>query len=126
MIQNQLYSIACKLIAGQLIGVVAVACFMALVKNPICGFAALVGGLPYVLLNGLFALWVFRYNRAQDVYKFITAFMFGEAFKLVLGASLFLVVVQYLPFSLLCSLIGFIGAIISFWMASLWCFTRRK
>ena len=98
---------------------------IALIKGMAPGVATLVGGLVYMFANLLFTICVFRYHRAQELHKFVATFMFGEGFKLIFSASLFLVVVKHLSFSLLFTLTGFIGAIFSFWVAAFWCFVVR-
>ena len=73
----------------------------------------------------VFKAIVFRYVKATQIVQFMTAFMLGEIFKLMLSAILFIVIVNYLQVSLLSELVGFIGAIISFWVACMVLFSRQ-
>jgi len=121
MVQNQAYQI----IYWQMIGVSA----LALITWPLfSGKAALsvfAGGSAYCLPNLIFVWRVFRYARAQQMNQFMAAFFMGEMFKLFLSGILFLLVVKYLPVSLLSVLVGFAGAIILFWIVSLWRFSKK-
>ena len=89
------------------------------------GLSVLSGGMAYVLANLLFVWRVFRYSGAQQMTQFVVAFFLGEMIKLVLSAILFIVIVKYWPVSLLSVLVGFIGAIMSFWFACIWLFTNQ-
>src|SRR5437016_1408902 len=111
IVQNEAY----HLVFLQLSGVVLLALIALIIRGKSIGFSVLMGGLAYGLPNLFFVWRVFRYVGAQQMDKFIAAFFLGEMLKLVLSAILFLVIVKYLPVSLLSELIGFIGAIVSFW-----------
>lgn len=80
----------------------------------------LLGGFAYILPNFIFVWRVFRYSGAQQMVAFMVAFFVGEALKLILSAFLVLLIVKYLPHSLLSVLIGYIGSIVSFWFACIW------
>lgn len=84
------------------------------------------GGLAYCLPNLLFVWRVFRYVGAHEMQKFMAAFFIGEMIKLIISAILFLIIVKYLPVSLLSVLVGFIGAIVAFWVVCMWHFSRQK
>jgi ATP synthase protein I len=121
IIQNEAY----RIVFLQLAGVV----LLSLLALPFCGikggFSVFAGGMAYGLPNLVFVWLVFRYVGAQQMTKFITAFFFGEMFKLALSAVLFLVIVKYLPISLSSELFGYIGAIISFWVVCMWHFSKQ-
>lgn len=124
-LRNIIQKEAYHLIFLQLAGVVILACLTLLpygIKN---GLSVLAGGVAYVVPNFIFVGIVFRYVGAQSVMQFITAFYFGEMIKLVASAGLVLVIVKYLPVSLLSTLIGFIAAIVSFWVACMWHFSKQ-
>ena len=120
-VQHQAY----KLVVWQLIGILILALAGLIIKGPISGFSILMGGLAYGLPNLIFVWRVFRYTRADEMVKFMAAFFIGEMLKLFISAILFLLIVKYLPVSLLSVLVGFIGAIISFWIACLWHFSKK-
>lgn len=121
MIQQQAYQI----VYWQFAGVIA----LALLSWPIAGsksaFSILAGGSAYCLPNFLFVWRVFRYTGAQQMSQFMAAFFAGEMIKLFLSGILFLLVVKYLPVSLLSVLVGFAGAIVLFWVVCMWRFTRQ-
>lgn len=121
-IQRQAYQV----VLLQLSGVVLLALGALVICGTGCGFSVLMGGLAYVLPNLLFVWRVFRYVGAGEMGRFVTAFFFGEMLKLVLSAILFLLIEKYLPVSLLSELIGFVGAMISFWIACMWFFSRQN
>lgn len=120
IIQHQAY----QLVLLQLAGVVVLSLLALMLRGTLSCFSVLAGGMAYGLPNLVFVWRVFRFAGAQQMAKFLTAFFFGEAIKLVLSAILFLLIVKYLPVSLLSVLIGFIGAIISFWIACMWYFSK--
>lgn len=122
IIQHQAYQV----VLLQLSGVVLLAFAALVIGGPLCGFSVFAGGAAYVLPNLIFVWRVFRYVGAGEMGRFVTAFFLGEMLKLILSAFLFLLVEKYLPVSLLSELIGFVGAIISFWIACMWFFSRQN
>lgn len=107
---------AYRIVFWQLGGVVLLALIVLTVGNASRGFSVLVGGMAYGLPNLAFAWCAFRYVDAADMSKFLGTFFAGETCKLVLSAILFLLIVKWLPVSLLFVLIGYIGAIVAFWI----------
>lgn len=122
IVQGQAY----QLVFLQLAVVAGFAFFISLIKDSHEGVSVLLGGLAYVLPNLLFVWRVFRYAGTAQMVQFLTAFFVGEMLKLILGAILFLVIVKYLPVSLLSVLAGYIGAIVAFWMVSFWLFSKKN
>lgn len=122
IIQRQAFAI----VFWQLICVIALTLIAFILFNSIIAFSVLAGGLSYGIGNLIFVWRVFRYAGAQEMNQFAFAFMAGEALKLILSAILFLVIVKYLPVSLLSVLIGFIGAIVSFWLVCIWKFSKQE
>src|SRR5579883_1285132 len=111
-VQHEAY----RIVFLQLAGVLILASVALLVRSKTSGFSVLMGGIAYGLPNLVFVWRVFRFVGAQQMTRFVAAFFFGEIGKLIISAVLFLVVVKYLPVSLLSTLVGFIGAIVSFWI----------
>ena len=122
LIQNEAY----RLVFLQLVGVAILALIALLIKGATSGFSVLMGGLAYGLPNLFFVWRVFRFAGAQEMAQFMAAFFLGETLKLILSAILFLVIVKYLSVSLLSTLVGFIGAIVSFWIVCMWHFSRQQ
>ncbi len=121
LIQHQAYHI----VFLQLAGVVVLASLALIFHGVTSGFSVLMGGLAYVIPNLIFVWRVFRFVGARQMTLFMAAFFYGEAMKLILSAILFLVIVKYLPVSLLSVLVGYIGAIVAFWIVCLWHFSRK-
>lgn len=121
MVQQQAYAI----VYWQLAGVVAIAILAWPIAGFTSAFSVLAGGLAYCLPNLLFVWRVFRYAGAQQMNQFMAAFFAGEMIKLFLSGILFLLVVKYLPVSLLSVLVGFAAAIVLFWIVCMWRFTRK-
>ncbi len=121
IIQRQAY----HLVFLQLAGVFGLALLALIFCGRFCAFSVLMGGLAYGLTNLFFVWRVFRYAGAKQMTLFIAAFFFGEMLKLILSGFLFLLIVKYLPVSLLSVLVGFIGGIVSFWIACVWSFSRK-
>lgn len=121
-IQREAYLI----VKWQLIGVFFLSALALLIKGKTSGLSVLAGGLSYGLPTLFFVWRVFRYAGAQQMTQFVAAFFMGETFKLIFSGILFLLVVKYLPVSLLSVLVGFVGAIISFWIVCMWHFSKKK
>lgn len=122
LVQHQAY----RIVVWQLAGVAILAMLALIVSGVTNGLSVLAGGLAYGLPNLVFVWRVFRFVGAQEMTQFLTAFFAGEALKLILSAILFLFIVKYLPVSLLSTLVGFVGAIVSFWVACMWHFSRQN
>lgn len=120
-VQYQAY----RLVLWQLAGVALLAIIALIFKNKTAAFSVLMGGLAYGVPNLIFVWAVFRFVGAQEMLKFITAFFLGEMFKLFISAILFLIIVKYLAVGLLSTLVGFIGAIVAFWVVCMWHFSRQ-
>jgi ATP synthase protein I len=121
MIQLEAY----QLVLWQLACVCGIAVIACLLCGIISGYSVLAGGLAYGIPNLLFVWRVFRYAGAQQMTQFMAAFFFGEMIKLILSGILFLLVVKYLPVSLLSVLAGFVGAIVSFWVVCIFSFSKQ-
>lgn len=124
LIQRQAFSI----VLWQILFVCAIALLAFLFSrfDLVTFFSVFAGGMAYCFANLIFVWRVFRYAGAQEMNQFAVAFMAGEMMKLILSAILFLVIVKYLPVSLLSVLIGFIGAIVSFWLVCMWKFSNAR
>jgi ATP synthase protein I len=122
MIQHEAYLI----VLWQLIGVLILSTFALLFFGSKSGLSVLAGGMAYGLANLLFVWRVFRYAGAQQMNQFMAAFFAGEMFKLFFSGILFVLIVKYLPVSLLSVLVGFAGAIVAFWIVCMWHFSRQK
>lgn len=122
LIQHEAY----RLVFWQMGGVVVLSLVFLVFTDLMNAFSVLAGGMAYGLPNLIFVWRVFRYAGAQQMTQFLAAFFAGETIKLILSAVLFLVIVKYLPVSLLSTLIGFVGAIVSFWIVCMWHFSRQN
>lgn len=125
-LKNIVQQEAYQLVLLQLFCVLILAISALLFHGPTSGFSVLMGGLAYGLPNLIFVWRVFRYSGARQMGLFVMAFFAGEMGKLILSAILFLFIVNYLPVSLLSVLVGFIGAIVSFWIVCMWHFGRQR
>jgi len=124
LLQQKVQQQAYQIVFWQTAGVV----LLALIAWPFAGtmraFSFLTGGVAYCLPNLLFVWRVFRYAGARQMNQFMAAFFAGEMFKLFLSGILFLMVVKYLPVSLLSVLAGFGAAIVLFWIVCMWRFSK--
>lgn len=102
----------------------AITVITAFIVNRNTGLAILLGGLSCGLPTVLFAWSLFCVRHAPGI--FLICFMLGEVIRLLLGAMLFVLVIMWFPVNILPVLIGFVGAIISFWIASLWFVFKQK
>jgi ATP synthase protein I len=104
---------------------VVLAIFTLLISDVTSCISVLAGGMAYGLPNLVFVWRVFRFAGAQQMTQFLQAFFCGEMVKLVLSGILFLFIVKYLPVSLLSVIVGFMGAIVTFWIVCMWHFSRQ-
>lgn len=116
LVQREAY----RIVYWQLVVVTVLALVAGVLHGLVSGYSVLAGGLAYGLPNLIFVWRVFRFAGASEMTKFLVAFYFGEAFKLIFSGILFIVIVKYLPVSLLSVLVGFIGSIVSFWVVCFW------
>jgi ATP synthase protein I len=121
LVQRQVF----KIVFWQFIGIIVLAGIVFLFKDTKNGLSVLVGGIAYCLPNFIFVWRVFRFAGAQQMQRFVIAFFFGEIGKLFLSAILFVLIVKYLPISLLSVLVGFIGAMIAFWIVCAFSFAKK-
>ena len=122
LVQNKAY----RIVKFQMAGVIVLSLIALILCGITCGYSVLLGGLAYVLPNLLFVWRVFRYASPSQMTQFMAAFFIGEMIKLALAAFLFLMIVKTLPVSLLSELVGFCGAIVSFWIACYWLFAVKN
>ena len=122
-LQHSVQQKAYRIVLWQIGGVMTMALIALSIKGAHTGFSVLMGGMAYGLLNLVFVWAVFRFVGAHQVMNFLAAFFAGEAIKLVLSGVLILLIVKYLPVSLLSVVVGFIGAIVLFWVA---CFIEMR
>lgn len=121
IVQNRAYQI----VGWQLVGVLLIGLLAFIISGEKIGWGVLAGGLAYGLPNLVFVWRVFRYAGAQQMNRFVTAFIFGELIKLLFSGFLFILVVKTWTFSLLSVLVGFAGAILSFWVVCMWQFSKQ-
>lgn len=115
LVQNQAYRIA----GWQLVCLLTLSTLALLIAGLKPGLSIFAGSMAYWIAQ-LFFIWrAFRYTSAHQMTQFVAAFMSGEVLKLLLSGILFIIIVKYLPVSLLSVLTGFICAIISFWLVCL-------
>ena len=126
ILQRKMRREALQIVWYQLFGIITLSLIILLCSTRQQALSALLGGLAYCLPTLLFVGFVFRYTRSDQILAFMRAFFFGEFAKLIFSAILFLIIEKYLTVSLLSELIGFIGAIIAFWVACLCHFSRQK
>lgn len=109
---------AYQIVFWQLMIIMGLAVVLFLLRGMQNGFSALMGGLAYWLPTCAFVWRIFARANVRAAKQFVIAFFAGEAAKLLISAILFLLIVKYLPVNTLSVLIGFIGAIVAFWIAS--------
>lgn len=99
-----------------IVGFVLVALFLTGIHS---GLSVAVGAICYWLPTLVFMLRVSSYTGARAAMRFMVALFAGEVVKLVLCSVLFLIAIKYLHLQFSYALIGLIGAIIAFWIASI-------
>lgn len=116
---------AYRIIYWQLILIMGLVLVLFLLQGIKSGLSALAGGLAYWLPTLLFVWRVFQRTTARAAKQFLLAFVAGEGIKLLLSAVLFVLIVKNLPVNVLSVLTGFVGAVVSFWIASVVLLTRQ-
>jgi len=123
-IHEMLQRVALKLVFWQLIATLVLAFVIAIVQDLNKGLSLLCGGSAYLVPNIVFAWRLFsKSGRLLD--SFLSKFMMGEFFKLVVSAVLFVLMVKYLPLNVIYVMLGYIFAIFSFIFICGWHFSRR-
>jgi ATP synthase protein I len=117
---------AYQIIYWQLILIMGLALVLFILQGIQSGVSALLGGLAYWLPTLLFVWRVFARTTARAAKQFLLMFVAGEGVKLLLSAVLFVLVIKYVPVKLSSVLIGFIGAVVSFWIASVFCLVKDE
>ena len=125
-LQNRVQKEAYYLVLLQLAGVCFIALLGLIFFSSKTALSIFCGGLAYSLPNLIFVWRVFRYVGAQQMTRFMTAFFFGEMLKLIFSGIFVLMVVKTMPISLSSVLVGFVGAIVSFWLACMWYFSQQN
>ncbi len=117
---------AYRIIYWQLVLIMGLALVLFLLQGIQSGISALLGGLAYWLPTLIFVWRVFARTTARAAKQFLVSFVAGETLKLLLSAVLFVLIVKNLPVNVLSVLAGFVGAVISFWIASVILFTKDE
>ena len=90
------------------------------------GWSVLAGGMAYWLPTLLFIWRVTLHTTAHAATRFMMAFFAGEIVKLFLSALLFLLILKYGSVNVIYEMVGLIGAIVAYWIASVMCVFRRE
>lgn len=117
---------AYRIVFWQLMIVVMLAVVFFLLRGVEEGLGVLSGGLAYGLPAFAFVWQVFSRANVRAVKQFLAVFVVGELAKLIVSAVLFILIVKYLPVTVLPVLIGYICAIVAFWMASVFFLSRHQ
>ena len=107
-----------KMLRWQLVIIIGLAIMVGVIKGMSKGWAVCLGGLAYWLPTVMFFWCVSAFTGARAATRFIIAFFAGETVKLILSCVLFLVALRYCQTYLLYQLIGFMSAIVGFWIVS--------
>lgn len=107
-----------KVVYWQLLVVIVLALLIFALLSAQKGYSALLGGLAYWVPTWLFIWQVTKHAGAHAVTRFVIAFFTWEAVKLFLSGVFFVLIIKYLNINLFFAVIGLIGAIVAFWMAS--------
>jgi ATP synthase protein I len=115
-----------QVVFWQLVVIIGLALILWLLQGFRVGLSAFLGGLAYWLPT-LFFMWrVSNHAGARAAGRFMIAFFTGEAMKLFLSGVLFVVTVKYFSVIPVYVLIGFVGAIVAFWIVSITLVYRQE
>ena len=122
---NKPFKTAFKILLWQLLLVAGLSIIMGFVKGIQSGWSTFLGGLAYWVPAFLFIWRVFAKPFARAARAFVVKFIAGEVVKLFLSGILFLLIVNYLPVQAVYVMVGFVGAIVAFWVSSLFLLTEQ-
>lgn len=112
-----------RMIAYRLVGLQAMIVFVIAlgwwIKGMIEGFSVLLGGTASLLPGLFFAHRLFSTTSPQAVKRIMINFYLGEVIKLAFSAVLVIVIVLYIPVSIILFTMGFMGVQFGFWLAPL-------
>lgn len=111
--------IAYRLVGLQTIVIAVVAFWWWIEKGRGEGLSVLLGGMACLLPSLYFARRLFDTTSLQAVKQLMVNFYIGELIKLILSAGLVIIIVLYVPVSIVSFIIGFVGAQFGFWLAPL-------
>ena len=124
-LRNLIQSEAYRIVLLQLVGVFILSILALILAGKKVVFLFLLAEwlmvFPIYFLFGAFFVMLVRTN--ESIYG---GFFFRRNVKAIFSAILFLVIVKYLPVSLLSVLVGFVGAIVSFWIVCMWHFSKQQ
>jgi ATP synthase protein I len=109
-------AIAYRLVGLQALVVIAIALGWE-ISGSTAAFSALLGGAACVLPSFFFARYLFSTTSARAAKKIIKAFFLGELVKLAFSAMLLVLILLFIPVSMVPLIVGFAGAQFGFWLA---------
>lgn len=109
---------AIKMVCWQFAVVLLLAVLECLFQNVQNGISILFGGVAYCLPNFIFVWRVFSHATAREARQFLVAFVLGELTKLFISAVLVVIIAKLLPVKLIWVLMGYVAAIVAFWIVS--------
>jgi ATP synthase protein I len=107
---------ALRMMLWQLLVILGLSAAVLLIQGAQTAFSVLLGGLCYWLPTLVFATRIFKFATARQAKQFVAAFFVGEMLKLMLSAILFVFSAKYLPVMALAMMVGYMGAIVAFWV----------
>lgn len=108
-----------RIVLYQLIMIVGLTLILLFLKGMHEGLSILAGAIAYWLPTFIFMWRASAHAGARAATRFMIAFFAGEMIKLFLCGVLFVVVIKYFNAQLLYAVVGLIGAIVAFWIASM-------
>ena len=112
-----------RMIAYRLVGLQAIIVFVIAlgwwIKGAIEGLSVLLGGATSLLPSLFFARHLFATTSPRAVRRIMINFYLGEVIKLALSAGLVIVIILYIPVSIMLFIMGFMGVQFGFWLAPL-------
>jgi len=122
--QQSLQREALRLVFKQLIATMMLSFIIFLMEGLKKGLSVFLGGFACVGPQLLFTWRLFSYARLGLLRQFMVAFFAGETFKLIFSAVLFILLIRYFSLNALFMIVGYLIAIVSFWMVCGWHFSH--
>jgi F0F1-type ATP synthase assembly protein I len=107
-----------RILFYQFLIIVGFTLFIYLLKGTQSSLSALAGALAYWLPTLLFIWGVSAKAHVRSGAYFLVSFLFGEGLKLLLCGMLFVICIKYCQVNIMNAVIGLIGAMAAFWVAS--------
>ncbi len=117
-INDSIRALVKKILLWQLALILMLCILIEIISGSKAASSMLMGGMTYWIPTLIFLWRVSAHAGARAATRFVVAFFSGEVIKLFLSGVLFICAAKYFSLELVYGLMGLIGAIVAYWIAS--------